>query len=344
MKYFLHQIAGLIGAEIEGDAGLEINAIAKIEEGKPGSISFLANPKYTPFIYSTQASAVIVRKDFTPQQAIQSALLRVEDPYSAFTTLLEWVEKQQSDSKQGIQAEAYVHPEAILGKGTYVGAFSYISAGCEIGDSVQIYPNVFLGKGVKVGANTIIFPHTTIYRNCEVGANCIIHSGSRIGSDGFGFAPQADGSFRKIPQTGNVVIESEVEIGANCCIDRATVGSTRIRSGVKLDNLVQLAHNVELGPNTVIAAQAGIAGSTRLGAHCMIGGQAGIVGHLSLADGTKIDAQSGVNRNLSTPGLAYRGSPVQLHRDQLRSEVMFRRLVEMEARIRTLEKALEKRD
>jgi UDP-3-O-[3-hydroxymyristoyl] glucosamine N-acyltransferase len=341
MKYTLSQIAAWIEAEIEGDSTLEIETLSRIEEGKPGSITFLANAKYTPYIYSTEASAVIVSRDFVPERPVSATLLRVNDPYSAFTLLLEKGQTQQKQS--GISEYAFVDPAAKIGVDVYIGAFSFVSAGAEIADGAQIHPQVFIGPNCKVGPQTILHPQVKIYHDCEVGANCLIHAGTTIGSDGFGFAPQADGSFKKIPQTGNVVIEDEVEIGANSCIDRATIGSTVIRRGAKLDNLVQIAHNVEVGAHSVIAAQAGIAGSTKLGQTCMIGGQVGIVGHLQIADQTQIDAQSGVNRNIKKPGQAFRGSPIQPFRQQLKSEVLFRRLTEMDQKITALEKALSKR-
>jgi len=341
MKFKLRQIADLLQAKLEGDPEVEIDDIAKIQEGKTGSLSFLANPKYTPFIYDTNASAVIVSHDFEPTAAISAALLRVEDPYAAFTFLLQQIAKLQNQPKEGIEEGAFVSDQAQVGEKVYIGAFSYISPKAVIETGAQIFPHVFIGAGVKVGKNSIIFPHTTLYHQTEVGANCIIHAGARIGSDGFGFAPQADGSFQKIPQLGKVVIEDEVEIGANACIDRATMGETRIKRGVKLDNLVQIAHNVEIGQYSVIAAQSGIAGSTTLAEQCMLGGQVGVVGHLELAKGTKIDAQSGVNKSIKTPGQAFRGSPIQPFRDQLRSEMVFRKLADMYKQMQQLEEKLQ---
>ncbi len=340
MKYTLSQIATWIQAEIEGDANIEIENISRIEEGKPGTITFLANPKYTSYIYSCQASAAIVSKNFRPEQPLSMTLLRVEDPYSAFTFLLEKGQAAQQQKQSGISELAFVHPQAQIGKEVFIGAFSYIDAEASIQDGVQIYPQVYIGKNVVVGEQTVLYPQVRIYHDCKVGAHCMLHAGATVGSDGFGFAPQADGTFQKIPQTGNVVLEDSVELGANACIDRATIGSTIIRKGAKLDNLVQVAHNVEIGENTVIAAQAGIAGSTKIGPNCMIGGQAGIVGHLHIAEKTMIDAQSGVNRSIKEAGQAFRGSPVQPHRQQLKSEVLFRRLEEMSRKIASLERAL----
>ncbi len=343
MKYTLQQIAAWLNAEIEGDSSQEIHTVARIEEGLAGSISFLANPKYTEYIYSTKASAVIVSKDFTPSQPLNTALLRVDDPYLAFTSLLEKAQAEQQKDLKGISDLAFIDPSAKIGEDVYVGPFAYIGADSIIGDACQIHAQAYVGSSVRLGENTLLYPQARVLNRCEIGKNCIIHAGTTIGSDGFGFAPQADGSFKKIPQTGNVQLEDHVEIGSNSTIDRATVGSTIIRKGAKLDNLVQIAHNVEVGPSTVIAAQAGIAGSTKLGSYVMIGGQVGIVGHLNIADQTKIDAQSGVNRNIKEPGQAFRGSPIQGFRQQLKSEVLFRRLEEMHKKILALEEALAQR-
>lgn len=341
MKFTLGQIATLLSAKLEGNPGIEISDLSKIQEGRTGSLSFLANPKYLPFIYTTKASAVIVSEDFIPKEPIEAALLRVKDPYAAFTLLLQKVAEFQQSAKAGIDDHTFIAPDATIEAGVYIGAFSYISSKAVIGKGVQIHPQVYIGEGVNIGEGSIIFPHTTIYHQTQVGAKCIIHAGARIGSDGFGFAPQADGSFQKIPQLGRVVLENEVEIGANVCIDRATMGETRIKKGVKLDNLVQIAHNVEIGSNSVIAAQSGIAGSTTLEESCMIGGQVGVVGHLRIAKGSKIDAQSGVNKSIEKPGQAFRGSPIQLYRDQLRSEMVFRKLADMYKRMEELEQKIE---
>jgi UDP-3-O-[3-hydroxymyristoyl] glucosamine N-acyltransferase len=344
MKFSVSQIAQLLGADIEGDAQAEIEQVAKIESATPGSITFLANPKYESHLYQTQATAVIVSRSFVPQQEVSPTLLRVDDPYAAFTTLLEQAQAQPQAPAPGIDPLAFVSPEAQVAPDASIGAFSYLSAGVKVGAGAIIYPQVFLGQGVSVGERSTIYPQAVVYHGCQIGADCILHAGCCIGSDGFGFAPQADGSFKKIPQTGHVILEDEVEIGANACIDRATLGSTRISRGVKLDNLVQIAHNVEIDAYTVVAAQTGIAGSTRLGSGCMIGGQVGIVGHLQIADRSMIDAQSGVNRNIKQPGQAFRGSPIQPHRQQLKSEVMFRKLEDMYRRIQALEAALAERD
>ncbi|MEZ4774965.1 MAG: UDP-3-O-(3-hydroxymyristoyl)glucosamine N-acyltransferase [Bacteroidia bacterium] len=344
MKFSIRQIAGLIGAEITGDPDKEIDSFSGIEEGKTGGITFLANKKYEHFVYSTQASAIIVSRDFVPKESIIPTLLWVDDPYSAVAILLEKAESMRRPAKRGMESPVFISENAKVHPETYIGAFVYIGTQTTIEKDVQIYPNAYIGDDVFIGEGTVIYPNVTIYYGTKIGRNCILHAGSCIGSDGFGFAPQPDGSYKKIPQMGRVVIEDFVEIGANTCIDRATFGNTVVKEGAKLDNLVQLAHNVEIGENTVIAAQVGIAGSTHIGKACMLGGQAGVVGHLKIADRTMIDAQSGVNRSVDTPGLAFRGSPVQIHRQQLKSEVMFRKLEEMYRRISELEKVLENRD
>ena len=339
MKFSLAEIAQLLGADIEGDPAAEVDQIAKIEEGTPGSICFLANPKYTPFIYETQATAVIVAHDFEATAPIQSSLLRVADPYGAFTKLLQFAQQAQASQQpdNGIEQPAFVHERAQIGKDVYIGAFCYIAKDAVIGDHVKIYPHSYIGEGATVGDNSVLYPGVTVYHGCQIGNDCILHAGVCLGSDGFGFAPQADGTFQKIPQTGGVILGDQVEIGANTTIDRATIGNTEIQLGTKLDNLVQIAHNVKIGQHTVIAAQAGIAGSTQVGKGVMIGGQAGLVGHLKIADGSKIDAQSGVNKSIKDPNLAFRGSPAQAYRQQLKSEVLFRKLSEMNERVRVLE-------
>lgn len=343
MKFKVGEIAQLLGAELEGDPQTEIHGLAKIEEGRPGTITFLANPKYEPHIYQTQASAVIVARDFSPKSDISATLLRCEDPYLAFTKLLSKAQ-EMIQAKSGIEASAHISPTAEIGQDVYIGAFAYIGDGARIADGAKIYPHAYVGDQASVGANTILYPQVTVYYGCQIGADCIVHSGTVIGSDGFGFAPQKDGSLQKIPQTGIVRIEDRVEIGAGCTIDRATLGATVIRTGVKLDNLIQVAHNVEIGQHTVVAAQTGISGSTRLGANCMVGGQVGIVGHLQLADGTRIGAQSGVSKSVSETGKALRGSPAQDYKKQLRSEAVFRNLDEMARKIHQLEEKLKALD
>lgn len=340
MIYTAKTIAEYLGGEVEGDPETEINNITKIEEGIPGSISFLANMKYEHFIYETRASAVIVNKTFTPSQTIPCSLIRVDDAYSAFASLLRMVEKTNK-KRSGKDKRSFVHKKARYGKNVYIGAFAYIDEHAIIGNNVEIHPQVFIGSNVSIGDNTIIHPGVTIYHNCKIGSNCIVHSGTVIGSDGFGFAPEA-ATYKKIPQIGNVVIEDNVEIGSNCSIDRATVGSTLIRKGVKIDNLIQIAHNVEIGENTVICAQAGIAGSTKIGRESMIGGQVGIIGHLTLADGTKIAAQSGIGHSVTEKNKILQGSPAfDIHTYQ-KSYVLFRKLPDLYTRINELEKTIKK--
>lgn len=339
MKFTVKEIAALLDAKVVGDGGLEITDLSKIEEGKPGTITFLANPKYLPFLYTTEASAVIVHTDFEPEHPIRSTLLKVNDPYSAFTTLLEKARAILND-KKGIEQPSFISPSAELGKNVYIGAFAYIGQNARIGNRVKIYPNAYIGDNVTIGDDTIVYPNATVYLGCKIGKQCIIHTSAVIGSDGFGFAPQEDGSLRKIPQTGIVRLEDNVEIGAGSTIDRATLGETIIRQGVKIDNLVQIAHNVEIGENTVIAAQSGVSGSTKLGKNCMLGGQVGVVGHINLADGTKVGAQSGVSKNVPKPNSALRGSPAQDLRKQLRSEALFRNLETLSRKISELEEKL----
>lgn len=343
MKLKVGEIAQLLQAEVEGNKELEIHGLAKIEEGRPGELTFLANPKYEQFIYTTLASAIIVSTDFAPKQPVKAALIRCKDPYSAFTMLLaKAVEMIQS--KTGIEQPSFIHETATVGKDVYIGAFAYIGAGAKVGDGAKIHPNVHLGDQASVGANSTIHANVSIYYGCQIGAHCIVHSGAVIGSDGFGFAPQSDGSLKKIPQTGIVRLEDHVEVGAGTIIDRATLGETVIREGVKLDNLIQIAHNVEIGAHSVVAAQTGISGSTKLGKNCMVGGQVGIVGHLNLADGTQIGAQSGVSKSIKDKGKALRGSPAQDYKQQLRSEAVFRNLDALAKKVHQLEQELLKRD
>ncbi|HHG85807.1 MAG TPA: UDP-3-O-(3-hydroxymyristoyl)glucosamine N-acyltransferase, partial [Bacteroidetes bacterium] len=283
MKLKVGEIAALIGATVEGDPELEITGLAKIEEGTPGTLTFFANPKYELFVYSTSASAIIVPLDFHPKKKISSTFIRAADPYSAFSILLGKAMKMMQN-KRGIEQPSYISPSAHISEDVYIGAFAYIGDNARIGKGTKIYPHAYVGDNASVGSGSTIYSNVSIYHACLVGADCIIHSGAVIGSDGFGFAPQADGSYQKVPQTGIVRIEDGVEIGAGCTIDRATLGETIIRKGAKLDNQVQVAHNVEVGENSVIAAQTGISGSTKLGKNCMIGGQVGIAGHLKMAD------------------------------------------------------------
>ncbi len=339
MKFPISAIAQLIGATIEGNATAEISTLSKIEEGQAGGICFLANPKYAHYLYTTQATAVIVAKDFVVTAPLTTTLLRVEDPYNAFTFLLQKAQEMMQ-VKTGIEQPSFISPTAKIGKNVYIGAFAYVGHYAEIGNGCKIYPNSYIGDNVKVGENTTLYANVSVYMGCEIGEDCILHSGVVVGSDGFGHAPQSDGSYTKIPQIGNVVIENRVEIGANTTLDRGTMGSTRICEGVKLDNLIQVAHNVTIGKNTVIAAQTGISGSTKIGENGMIGGQVGFVGHISIANGVKIGAQSGVSKDIRRENSAWRGSPVQEYRQQLKSEAVFRQLEELAKKVHELEKMM----
>ncbi len=295
MEFSAEQIAQLLGGKVEGTGSVKVNNLSKIEEGKPNTLSFLANPKYNEYIYSTHASVVIVSNSFELERALPETctLIRVEDPYQSFAIILEQY-NQLKNNKTGISETAKIASTATIGSDCYLGEFVSIGENVKIGDRVKLYSGCNIDSEVNIGDDTTMYANSSVYSSCIIGRSCTIHSGVVIGSDGFGFAPKSENDYHKIPQIGNVVIEDHVEIGANTCIDRATLGSTIIRKGVKLDNLIQVAHNVEVGENTVIAAQTGIAGSTKIGANCMIGGQVGIVGHLKIADGVKIAAQSGV--------------------------------------------------
>lgn len=342
MEFTARQIAGFLGGSIDGDPDVKVTGVTRIEEGKPGTLSFLANPKYQVFIYDTKATAVLVDQKFTPQQPVRCTLIRVDDPYRALARLLALIEKRPE--RTGIEGNAFVHEEATLGEGVYVGAFSYISRGARIGNNVKIFPQVYISEDVVIGNDTLIYSGARIHNSSVIGAHCVIHSGAVIGDDGFGFAPVTGSDFAKVPQIGNVVIEDYVEIGSNTTIDRATIGSTIIRRGVKLDNLIQVAHNVEIGENTVIAAQTGISGSTRIGRNCMIGGQVGIIGHITIADGTRIAAQSGIGSSIRTPSATVQGSPAFEVIPYQRSYVLFRKLPELADRICRLEGMLDSGD
>ena len=327
---------------IEGDPGVTVSSFGKIEDAKEGQLSFLANPKYEEYLYSTRASIVIINSSLDLARKVDATIIRVADAYSAFAAILSTYEKMATGSLAGIQQPASIAESATLGKNVFVGAFTYIGENVRIGDNVKLFPQVYIGDNVEVRDDTVLYPGVKIYHNCIVGSRVTIHAGTVIGSDGFGFAPLTDGSFKKVPQIGNVIIEDEVEIGANATIDRATIGSTLIRSGAKLDNLIQIAHNVEVGNNTVIAAQAGISGSTKVGSNVMIGGQAGIVGHLQIADGSKINAQSGVTKSIKAPNTAVTGTPAFDYSLALRSQALNRNLPELEKRIKELEQLVER--
>lgn len=343
MKITAAAIAQLVQGTIEGDENLQITGFGKIEEAQAGELTFFANPKYEPYVYTTAASLLILNNDFVLQKPITATLIRVPDAYQAFATLLEFYQNylQQDQQLSGIEQPSFVHETAKLGANVYIGAFAYISKNVQIGDNVKIYPNVFIGHQVTIGDNSVIQPNSTIYHNTQIGQQVVVQAGCVIGSDGFGFAPQADGSFKKVPQLGNVVIEDNVEIGANTTIDRATMGSTIIKKGAKLDNLIQIAHNVQIGNNTVIAAQSGISGSTKLGSNCMIGGQVGIVGHLQLANKTKVNAQSGVTKSISTEGKAVTGSPAYDYTQALRAQALTKKLPDILQKIELLEQEIQ---
>ncbi|WP_285060657.1 UDP-3-O-(3-hydroxymyristoyl)glucosamine N-acyltransferase [Pedobacter ginsengisoli] len=339
MQFTAKQISEFINGTIDGDANVKVGELSKIENGKEGSLCFLSNPKYENYLYTTNASVVIVGQDFIPSQPVSSTLIKVADPYSAFSLLLEKYNEavNQANVQSGIEQPCFIHPTAKIGKNVFIAAFSYIAENAEIGDNSKINAQVYLGTDAKIGENCVIFPGVKIYNKCIVGNRVTIHSNAVIGSDGFGFAPQADGTYSKIAQIGNVVIEDDVEVGSNTTIDRATMGSTFIRKGVKLDNLIQIAHNVDVGEHSVVAAQTGISGSTKLGEKSVIGGQVGIAGHLSLAKGTQIGAQAGINFSTAEENKQWHGSPAQPLRDWMRASVIFKQLPAIEKRIASLE-------
>ncbi len=335
MEFSIQQIADLLQGQIEGDATAKISKLSKIEEGVPGSISFLANPKYIQYLYTTKASLVIINKDFVLTESVSTTLLRVDSADVAFAKLLEMY-NQVKLNKSGVSKHAFISESAIIGNNIYAGEFAVISDNVKIGNNVKIYPQVFIGENVVVGDNTTIFAGVKIYSETVIGKNCIIHSGSVLGSDGFRFNPQNDN--QKVPQIGNVIIEDNVEIGANCAIDRATLGSTILRKGVKFDNLIHIAHNVEIGENTYIAAQCVVAGSTKVGKNCMFSGQVGIVGHLEIADNTIITAQSGISKSIVKKGEVYMGSPAFEANKYRKSYIHFRNLDSIVQRISKIEK------
>jgi len=333
MEFTVGQIADLLGGQIEGDAAGKIRALAKIEDAGAGSLAFLSNSKYEHFLYKTGATAVIVAKDLVLKEPLSPALIRVDDPYSSFTRLLEEYQKALAAAKTGVENPAFIGENSTIGENFYRGAFSYIGHGCQIGQNVKIYPQAYIGDQVQIGDNTTIYAGARLYANTIIGRNCTIHAGAVIGSPGFGFAPQKDGTYRDIPQTGNVILEDNVNIGANTTIDCATLGSTIIKEGSKIDNLVQIAHNVEVGKHTVIASQTGISGSTKIGNHCVLAGQVGIVGHISIADKTTIGAQSGVSKSITESGLIIQGSPAFDYKQNLRSLAVFRKLPELQKQL-----------
>jgi UDP-3-O-[3-hydroxymyristoyl] glucosamine N-acyltransferase len=338
MKFSAQQIAEILNGEIAGNPEVTVHSLSKIEEGQEGTLSFLSNPKYNSFIYSTLASIVIVNKTFIPESPIAATLIKVDDAYSAFSQLLEFY-NQIKLSKSGIEQPSFMSESVVYGENMYLGSFSYLGNNIKIGKNVKIYPNSFIGDNCVIGDNTILFAGVKIYSESIIGNNCVIHSGTIIGSDGFGYAPTEDGSYKKVPQIGNVIIEDNVEIGSLTTIDRATLGSTIIRKGVKLDNQIQIAHNVEVGSNTVIAAQTGIAGSTKVGSNCQIGGQVGIAGHLIIGNGVRIQAQSGIGRNIKDAE-TLQGSPAFGYGDYNKSYVHFKNLPKIINEISEIKKKL----
>jgi UDP-3-O-[3-hydroxymyristoyl] glucosamine N-acyltransferase len=341
MQFSAAQIAALIQAKLEGDPDVLVNNFGKIEEAEAGQLAFLANPKYEEYLYNTRASIIIINDSQVLKEKINATLLRVPDAYLAFASLLSKYEEMMNLQLTGIQEPSYISKSAVLGENIFIGAFTSIGNNVKMGNHVKIYPQSYIGDDVTIGDHSVIFPGVKIYHGCLIGQHVTIHAGAVIGADGFGFAPQTDGSFKKIPQMGNVVIEDFVEVGSNSTIDRATIGSTLIKKGAKLDNLIQIAHNVEIGSNTVIAAQSGVSGSTKLGKNVMVGGQVGIVGHIQIADGSKINAQSGVTKSLKTPNSAVTGSPAFDYTSALRAQAAARKLPTFEKRILELEKLVQ---
>ncbi|MEZ0610591.1 UDP-3-O-(3-hydroxymyristoyl)glucosamine N-acyltransferase [Fibrella sp. WM1] len=342
MEFTVRQIAALLDGEVNGDDTLTVSRLAKIEEATTGSISFLSNLKYEPYLYSTGASAVIVDRSFTPREPVSAALILVENSYSAFTRLLEEYHRQLTFARVGIEQPTYLHASSQLGEHVYVGAFAYVGKNCRIGSNVKIYPHVYIGDNVSIGDNTVIHSGAKLIDNTVVGKFCVIHPNAVIGSDGFGFAPQPDGTYKTIPQLGNVILEDYVSVGTNTTIDCATMGSTIIRQGAKLDNLIQIGHNVEIGRNTVIAAQTGVSGSTKIGENCVVAGQVGFAGHLTIANNTRFGAQTGVSKSVKEEGHSLNGSPAFDLKDSLRAAAVHRRLPDLERRLIDLEKEVQR--
>jgi len=342
MNFTAEALAEFLQGEVVGDPKIEVNNISKIEEGSPGTLSFLANAKYNHYLYTCNSSIVLINKDFVLEKSVKSTLIRVENAYESFAALLEMYQQSRFIATEvGISKHAVIEESANIGTDLYLGNFSTIGNNCNIGDNVKIHHNVSIGDNVTIGDGTVIRSGVNIYYDSVIGIKCIIHSGAVIGAEGFGFAPQANGEYKKVPQVGNVILEDEVEIGANACVDRATLGSTILRKAVKVDNLVQIAHNVEVGVNTVIAAQSGISGSTKVGKQCMFGGQVGLVGHLNIPDNTIFAAQAGVSRNVKKSGEILQGTPAIDIRNFQKSSVYFRKLPELAKEIEVLKKVIE---
>lgn len=339
MKVTAAQLAHLLNGSLDGDPNVTVSRPARIEEAKPGELAFLDNPRYESYAYSTGASILLVHQDFQPVQTLKATLIRVPDVRSSLAILLEQFQAG-ANGEAKVSGKASIHDTAKIGSGTNVGDFTVVEAGVSIGEQCRIHPQVFIGQDVRIGNNCTIFPGVRIHSGCVIGNNCILHSNAVIGSDGFGFAPQPDQSWKKVPQVGNVVLENNVEVGANTCIDRAALGSTLIREGAKLDNLIHIAHNVEVGRNTVMAAQVGVAGSAKIGDNCQLGGQTGIAGHITLANGTRTQAQSGLGSSVKEPGKALFGAPAIDYKDYVRAYVVFKQLPELQKRVQLLEKFL----
>ena len=341
MEFSANQIASLVGGTVEGNGDITVSTFAKIEEGVPGAISFLANPKYTHFIYSTRSSVVLVSKDFTPDQPVSATLIRVDNPYETVAHLLDMVSKATEHRPEGIEQPVFIARGVEIPEGAYVGAFAYIGHGVTLGRNVKIYPQAYIGDKTTIGDDTVIYPGVKIYHGCKIGARCIIHSGAVIGADGFGFAPDKNGVYNKIPQLGIVEIADDVEIGANTTVDRAVMGATRIHQGVKLDNLIQIAHNVEVGSNTVMAAQVGVAGSTKIGNQCMLGGQVGLAGHITVGDNAQIGAQAGVPKSVEA-GARMLGTPALPVGEFARQTALLKRLASLFDKVENLSSSIKK--
>lgn len=340
MNFTLKDLAALLNGHVEGDENITIHGLAELQDGSTGEVSFFHNSKYEHFLYTTKASAVLVSHQFKPNKPLQTNLIRVENPYTSFAVLLEEYQRLHSFEKKGIEQPAFIHEGAVLGNEVYVGAFAYISEGVTIGNNVKIYPQVYIGENSVIGDNTVILPGAKIHHATEIGKYCTIHAGAVIGSDGFGFAPQPDGSFKGIPQVGKVILQDHVSIGANTAIDRATLSATVIEQGAKLDNLIQVAHNCRVGAHTVIAAQAGMAGSSKIGKYSMVGGQVGLAGHLHIAEKTQIGAQAGINASVTQSGKTIIGSPAMDYKDFMKSFIVYRRLPDLQKRLEQLEQKL----
>ncbi len=341
MVFTAQQIAGFVGGEVEGDINASVTTFAKIEEGQAGALSFLANPQYEHYIYETESSIVLVNRDFAPQQPVKATLVRVDNAYEAVAKLLQLYESMQQ-KKTGVSEQAYISPSAKIGENCFIAPFAYVGDNCVVGNGCSIYPHVVLGDNVTVGDDCLFYPNVTVYHDCKIGNRVTLHAGSVIGADGFGFAPTPTG-YDKIPQIGIVTIEDDVEIGANACVDRSTMGSTIVHKGVKLDNMVQIAHNVEVGANTVMSAQVGVAGSAKIGEWCMFGGQVGVAGHISVGDRTFVGAQAGVTggRMVKNGNCTIQGSPAIDQKNFARSSAAYKNLPELLAEVRELKKRID---